>query len=188
MNGYLKASGIAKKPVVTLSGEAVAQVKDIVFDASRGSIRCFTLSGRGLLAGPLHQVLRWKNTHALGPDAVMVRNENALEDQEAARTGDEGQDGGDILGSRMMTRSGTHLGSITDAVIATGKTPVVAGYEIETAEHRRVLVPVTEPVTVSGDLVIVPDATAEHTAGDLAGLHNATEALREQIRRAKQED
>ncbi|MEU7561886.1 hypothetical protein [Streptomyces eurythermus] len=37
---------------MTLGGEAVAQIRDTVFDARAGRVTGFTLSGRGLLAGP----------------------------------------------------------------------------------------------------------------------------------------
>ncbi|MEV6961682.1 PRC-barrel domain-containing protein [Streptomyces sp. NPDC051207] len=52
MSGYLQAREITKKPVVTLGGEAAAQIKDVVLDAAQGDVRAVTLSGRGLLAGP----------------------------------------------------------------------------------------------------------------------------------------
>jgi sporulation protein YlmC with PRC-barrel domain len=184
MTRYLRASEITKKPVVTLGGEAVAQVKDIVFDSARGGIRCFTLSGRGLLSGPLKRPLRWKNVHALGPDAVMVRDASALEkddDRAAAAPG-----GGDVLGARLMTEDGTDLGRITDVIIETGaagETPQVVGYEIEsTAEAgRSLLLPVIEPLSASGEFVVVPTITTEYTAGDLAGLPTATASLRHRL-------
>ncbi|MGC9539044.1 PRC-barrel domain-containing protein [Streptomyces sp. UG1] len=183
MTTYMRASEIAKKPVVTLAGEDIGQVKDLVFDPSTGSIRCFTLAGRGLLAGPLHRALLWENVHALGPHAVMVRDESALEeDDSAARTDVGARGGGNVLGVAVMTRGGTRLGVITDAVVETGRAPRVAGYEIETAEHRRSLLPVTGPVTVSRERVLVPDATAQHSAGDLGGLGAAAEDLRDHLR------
>jgi uncharacterized protein YrrD len=183
---YLRAGEVAKKPVVTLAGEDIAQVKDIVFDPAQGGIRCFTLSGRGLFAGPLRRALLWENVHALGPDAVMIRGVDALEDDDRGARLDKGaQGGGNVLGARMMTESGTSLGKITDAVIATGRTPQIAGYEIESAEHRLLLVPVVGPVVVSGKLLIVPDATADCTAGDLAGLSAAAESLRTRLQQEK---
>ncbi|MEG3630479.1 PRC-barrel domain-containing protein [Streptomyces poriticola] len=189
MTGYLRAREIAKQPVVTLAGDDIGQVKDIVFDASTGGIRCFTLAGRGLFAGPLHRALLWRNVHALGPHAVMVRDESVLEeDDSAAGPGEEEHPGGDVLGVAVTTRSGARLGTVTDAVIATGRTPVVAGYEAETAEHRRVLLPVTGSVTVSSERVLVPDATAEHSAGDLEGFGTALESLRGRLESDPQED
>jgi sporulation protein YlmC with PRC-barrel domain len=183
---YLRASEVVKKPVVTLAGEDLAQVKDIVFEPARGGIRCFTLSGRGLLAGPLGRALLWDNVHALGPDAVMVRDEDSLEEDDAAARLDERErGGGNVIGARMMTESGTRLGVVTDAVIVTGKPPQIIGYEIGTAAHRSLLVPVAGPVVVSGKLVIVPDATADFTAGDLAGMPAAVESLRTRLQQER---
>ncbi|KUL35458.1 PRC-barrel domain-containing protein [Streptomyces regalis] len=189
MTVYMRASEITKKPVVTLAGDDLGQVKDLVFDASTGSIRCFTLAGRGLLAGPLHRALLWRNVHALGPDAVMVRDESALEeDDTAAQPSAKEPAGGNVLGVAIMTRSGARLGTVTDAVVEAGKTPVVAGYEIETPEHRRVLLPVAGPVTVSGERVLVADATAQYRAGDLGGFGTAAESLRIRLKEDSQGD
>lgn len=188
MTVYMRAGEIAGRPVVTLTGEDLGQIKDLVFDASTGGIRCFTLAGRGLLSGPLHRALLWENVHALGPHAVMVRDVNALEeDDAAARPGEEERAGVNVLGVAVTTRGGAQLGTVTDAVVSTGKEPVVAGYEVETAEHRRVLLPVAGPVTVSGERVLVPDATAEHSAGDLAGFGTAVERLRDHLGDDRQE-
>ncbi|MFR9799545.1 PRC-barrel domain-containing protein [Streptomyces sp. MS06] len=188
MTSYLRANEIAKKPVVTLAGNDLGQVKDIVFDASTGSIRLFTLAGRGLLAGPLHQVLPWGNVHALGPDAVMVRDESALEDESADLSGASQPGSGNVLGLAVTTRGGTRLGTVTDAVVESGRTPVVAGYEVETGEHRRVLLPVAGPVTVSDERVLVPDATAGHSAGDISGFGAAARSLREHLPGESKED
>ncbi|WP_215447922.1 PRC-barrel domain-containing protein [Streptomyces sp. ATCC 21386] len=189
MTVYMRAREIISKPVVTLSGDAVGQVKDIVFDSSTGSIRCFTLVGRGLLSRPLHQALRWEDVHALGPHAVTVRDERALEeDDTAARPGKEERAGVNVLGLAVTTRSGTQLGTVTDAVVATGRAPVVAGYEVETAEHRRVLLPVAGAVTVSGERVLVADITAQHSAANLGGFAEAVEKLRDLPERDSRED
>ncbi|MCZ9347590.1 PRC-barrel domain-containing protein [Streptomyces sp. TRM76130] len=187
MTVYTRASAITKKPVVTLEGEDLGQVKDIVFDPSTGTIRCFTLAGRGLLAGPLHRALSWENVHALGPHAVMVRDDGALEEgDEIARSGGPG--GGDVLGAAVMTRGGARLGVVTDAVVSAGRKPVVAGYEIETPERRRVLLPVAGPVTVSGERVLVPDATAQYSAGDLGGFGAAVQGLRSRLHASEEDD
>ncbi|MER5213592.1 PRC-barrel domain-containing protein [Streptomyces sp. NPDC002838] len=188
MTAYMRASAITKKPVVTLAGEDLGQVKDLVFDPSTGSIRCFTLAGRGLLAGPLHRALLWEKVHGLGPHAVMVRDESTLEeDDTAARSGAKEPGGGNVLGVAVVTRGGARLGTVTDAIVGMGRTPVVAGYEIETAEHRRVLVPVPGPVTVSGERVLVPEATAQCSVGDLGGFGAAAESLRNRLQHDPQE-
>lgn len=47
----MRTSEITKRPVVTLDGEDVAQVKDIVYAAGAGPVSSFTLAGRGLFSG-----------------------------------------------------------------------------------------------------------------------------------------
>ncbi|WP_028812506.1 PRC-barrel domain-containing protein [Streptomyces flavidovirens] len=188
MSDYLRAREIIKKPVVTLGGEAVAQIKDVVFDAARGDIRAFTLSGRGLLAGPMKRALSWKNVHALGPDAVIIPDETAMEDDAGTATeAQDGPGGGNVLGARMLTASGSDLGKINDVIVQTGKRPRVVGYQIETADTARqqILVPVLKPVSVSGEMVVVPDATAQYTAGDLAGLTAAAQGLHNRLEQEK---
>ncbi|MCH0543440.1 PRC-barrel domain-containing protein [Streptomyces sp. MUM 203J] len=185
MTDFVRASEMARLPVVTLEGEDVAQIKDIVFDAARGSVRCFTLSGRGLLAGPLKRDLPWNKVHALGPDAVMIRDESALADDDRISKDLTASGGGNVIGARVMTESGSSLGRIVDVVITGGRKPAVAGYEVETAGRgsHRVLLPVIKPVAVSGEMVLVPDATGEFTAGDLAGFPEAMRGLRRRLER-----
>jgi sporulation protein YlmC with PRC-barrel domain len=183
MNAYLRASEIAKKPVVTLGGDDVGQVKDIVFDPARGSVRCFTLSGRGLLAGPLKRALLWNKVHALGPDAVVIRDERALEDDDRAAQSAPSSGGGNVLGARVMTEDGAELGKIVDAVIETGTKPQVVGYEVQSTGdgRQRVLLPVVKPAAVSEEMVIVPKATGGFTARDFEGFAEAAQGLRTRL-------
>ncbi|MEU0214831.1 PRC-barrel domain-containing protein [Streptomyces sp. NPDC006265] len=184
----MRASEISGKPVVTLAGDDIGQVKDLVYDSVTGSIRCFTLAGRGLFAGPLHRALLWESVHGLGPHAVMVSDENSLEeDDTAARPSGEERAGVNVLGVAITSRNGVQLGIVTDAIVATGRAPVVAGYEVETGERRRVLLPVVGPVTVSDERLLVPDATAQHSAGDLAGFGTAVESLRTRLQHDQRE-
>ncbi len=108
----------------------------------------------------------------LGPDAVMIRDEDALagDDQTTKETTASG--GRERPGCPGDDRGGTDLGKVVDVIIEAGRKPVVAGYEIEAPGrgHHRVLLPVVKPVAASGEMVLVPDATGEFTAGDLAGF------------------
>ena len=56
MSLLMRATEVIKRPVVTLAGEDVAQIKDIVYAGAAGEVAGFTLNGRGLLAGPLKTV------------------------------------------------------------------------------------------------------------------------------------
>lgn len=45
--------------------------------------------------------------------------------------------------------------------------------------------PVLRPVALSGEMVVVPDTTAEYAAGDLASLPAAAQGLSESLGREK---
>jgi sporulation protein YlmC with PRC-barrel domain len=183
VKAYVRASEIAKKPVVTLGGEDVGQVKDIVFDPARGSIRCFTLSGRGLLAGPLKRALLWNKVHALGPDAVVIRDDSAIEDDDEAAKGPPSAAGGNVLGAQVMTDDGTDLGKIVDALVKTGRNPQVVGYEVQPVDdgQHRFLLPVVKPAAVSEEMVVVPKATGKFTTGDLGRFAEVAQGLRTRL-------
>ncbi|MFE3323962.1 PRC-barrel domain-containing protein [Streptomyces sp. NPDC059176] len=184
MNTYLRARDISEEPVVTLGGEDVAQIKDVIFDPMHGNIMCFTLSGRGMLAGPLKRALLWRKVHGLGPDAVMIRDEKAMEDDDtAAQEYTRAPGSGRIIGARMMTEDGTGLGTVTDVIIEVGKSARVIGYEVDSATDtgRTVFLPVIKPKSVSEEMVVVPACTAEFTAGDAAGLPTAADGLRRRL-------
>ena len=79
MSVLLRSSEITKLPVVTVAGEDIAQIKDIVYAAHGGQVGGFTLNGRGMFAGPLKTALPWANVVGLGPDAVIIKDEDGLE-------------------------------------------------------------------------------------------------------------
>src|SRR5471032_922467 len=117
----MRASEIIKRPVVTMRGEDIAQVKDIVYSAHGGAVGGFTLAGRGMFAGPMKLGLRWHAVAALGADAVMISDESALEATSivfAAAAAASGRAGGDVLGSQVLTDSGVDLGTVIDVIIA----------------------------------------------------------------------
>jgi uncharacterized protein YrrD len=164
MNTLLRAREITGRPVVTLAGDDIAQVKDVVFDAQDAGVRCFTLSGRDLLSGPLKRILLWKNVYALGPDAVMVR------------------------GAQAMSDDGLALGKISDVIveIEEGDTARVVGYEIESAgalwePRQHVLLPMPRPAAVSRERVVVPSVALQFTTGDLSGFREAARGLRARL-------
>ncbi|MGW7788750.1 PRC-barrel domain-containing protein, partial [Streptomyces tricolor] len=111
MNTLELASGLSGRVVVTLGGEAVAQVKDVVFDGPAGRITGFTLSGRGLLAGPMKRSLPFSGVHAIGPSAVMIAGETVFEDRDAVVGRGEAEHG-KVLGAGVVTQHGTGIGTV----------------------------------------------------------------------------
>ncbi len=189
----MRTSEIAKRPVVTLGGDDIAQVKDIVYAAAGGSVGGFTLAGRGLLAGPLKQALSWSSVEALGADAVMVKDESALDSvqQVLDASASSGGTGGDVLGSRVLTDAGTDLGKVVDVILEVGgrrDAPCdVVGYEIEASESlgeggSRLLIPLPDTISVSGEHLMVPASAKDFVRQDLAGFGAAVDDFRAHLR------
>ncbi len=197
----MRTSEIASLPVVTLAGEDVGQVKDLVFSADGGAVAGFTLVGRGRLSGPLHQGVTWANVHGLGPDAVMLSDESMLEKDknviaDAASLGTGSSKGGNVLGDRVLTDAGADLGKVVDVVISfengsDGPCDVV-GYEIEASEalaakasnaskHTKLLVPLPDTLAVSGEHLMVPASAENFVTDDLAGFGAAVQEFRAQL-------
>ncbi|WAX79361.1 PRC-barrel domain-containing protein [Streptomyces sp. KMM 9044] len=186
MNALMLASDITRRPVVTLGGEAVAQVKDVVFDGHAGQVSGFTLSGRGLFSGPLRQALPWEAVTSLGPHAVMIRDETAFESRDEVADSAEAAHG-NVLGARVLTDTGTDLGHVTDVVIeVTTAQALVAGYEITPAKAlshhgRTAFIPLVRTIAVSGEALVVPAAVAEFMTGDLPSLEKAIPEFRSRM-------
>ncbi len=205
MSRLMRTSEIAALPVVTIAGDDIAQVKDVVFSADGGAVVGFTLAGRGLLSGPLKDALAWGNVRGLGPDAVVVDGPELLEPVDgvlaAARsTGVSTGSGGNVLGDRVLTDSGTDLGKVSDVVIeydtgagSPGGPCDVVGYEIEAsdalkastsgnAKNTRLLLPLPDTLSVSSEHVMVPASAEGFVSHDLAGFGAAVQAFRSQLK------
>jgi uncharacterized protein YrrD len=188
----MRTSEVAKRPVVTMGGEDVAQIKDVVYSAGGGAVGGFTLAGRGVFAGPLKQGLAWSSVVALGADAVMVADEQALVPIQSVldASASAGGSGGDVLGSQVLTDSGTDLGTVVDVIIQVsdvhGGQCDVVGYEIEASEAlgtkgTKVLIPLPDTLAASGQHLMVPASAKDFVAQDLAGFGAAVAAFRAQL-------
>ncbi len=185
MTLLVRAKDVIGRPVVTLGGEDVAQVKDVVYVGEGGSVAGLTLNGRGLLAGPLKTALPWGAVLGLGRNAVMVSDESDLVPRsdllEQARSGP----GGDVLGSRVLTDTGVDLGEVVDVVVEVSDEADVVGYEIDSSsalgkDGRRVFVPLPDTLAVSVEALVVPAAVVDFVTDDLAGFGASVAAFRAQ--------
>jgi uncharacterized protein YrrD len=192
MSRLMRTSEVTKRPVVTLGGEDIAQIKDVVYSAGGGAVGGFTLAGRGLFSGPSKQALPWTSVLALGPDAVMIRDEEVLEPSATVLSLSEssGGSGGDVLGSQVLTDTGTELGTVVDVILEVsdggGGQCDVVGYEVEASEvlgthGTRVFIPLPDTLAVSGDHLMVPASATDFIAHDLAGFGAAVAAFRQQL-------
>ena len=181
------ASELTGRVVVTLGGEAVAQIKDTVFDGRAGWITGFTMSGRGLFSGPLRQSLPFSGVHAVGPSAVMIPSEAVFEDRDAVMPRG-GADHGAVLGAPVLTDQGTEVGTVVDVVVENGAGGRVAGFEIAAGENldsaqRKVFIPRGQTLAVSGQALVVPASASHFVADDLASFAAQVEAFLAQTER-----
>ncbi|WP_330335973.1 PRC-barrel domain-containing protein [Streptomyces sp. NBC_00557] len=184
MNTLMLASELTGRVVVTLGGEAVAQIRDTVFDAQAGRIKGFTLSGRGLLSGPLKESLPFSGVHAIGPSAVMIPSEAVLENRDVV-VGTGEADRGQVIGAPVLTDQGTEVGTVLDVVIEAGVGGRVIGFEIAAHENldsrkRKTFIPRGETLAVSGRALVVPADAGRFVADDLPSFSAQVEAFRAQ--------
>jgi sporulation protein YlmC with PRC-barrel domain len=178
MNELMAARSLTTRPVVTLGGDAVAHVKDTVCDDAARRITGFTLTGRGLLSGSLKEGLPWSAVHALGHDAVMIRDRRGLVSA-AAMTAHQHSLRTRVLGARVVTEAGTEIGTVLDVVVEGGTGGRIVGFRVAASRgfvpgrsrHRhRVYVARGETLTVAGRALVLPDDAVRHVAADLPGL------------------
>jgi uncharacterized protein YrrD len=185
----MRTSEITQRPVVTIDGDDVAQVKDIVYAAGGGAVGGFTLAGRGIFAGPLGVALPWSSVSALGTDAVMIADASVLEAVEGVVEASTSS-GGNVLGSQVLTDEGTELGVVVDVIVEVSHGDAsqcdVVGYEIEASEAlgtkgTKLLIPLPDTLAASGEHLIVPANAKNFVRQDLAGFGAAVEDFRAQL-------
>jgi uncharacterized protein YrrD len=185
--GLLRGAELVGHPVVTLGGEDIAEIRDVLFDAARGVLIGFTLNKRGRLSGRMSEVLAQSDVVGIGPEAVMVRSAESLSKQLPTHGIAGGRKPiGNVLDDRVLTDSGLVVGTVTDVVIDTDVGAVV-GFEIapSTEAHSRhspkSYLPFEEMRSVSGDTLVVPGAVTQYITADFAGFAQARDRYRTDI-------
>ncbi len=177
------ASAVRGLPVVTVTGgEDVAEVRDIVYDAEAGRIAGFSLNKRGRLSGRRREVLAAERVHAIGRDAVMVGDMDALVDpgDAPAEVGAPDRDR-NVIGNDVVTEGGVSLGTIRDVVLLVGGTGEVVGYQLERPAGGDGYIPLPAQLAVSGAALVVPNATEQFVRDDLVGLGAAVDEYRTKL-------
>ena len=182
----LRTSELVGRPVVTLGGELVAEIKDIIFESTGGRIAGFTLRNPGLFSRSRKDSLPWSEVHGIGRDAVMVTDETELPAAKQLAPRKQARKA-NVLEDRVLTDNGRDLGRVVDVVLHCGTRLEVVGYEVEASEAlgtagRRVLIPLPDTVAVSGENLIVPAAATEFVSDDMAGFGAAVDAFRARLR------
>ena len=181
MTRLVRGTELGGLPIVTLAGEDIAEVRDVVYDAGQGGLVGFTLNKRGFFSGRLKKILTVDCVSSIGRDAVMVADDDALtERDDAPATLTDASSDRDVIGAAVTTEAGNTLGRVTDVVVRIGKRAAAVGYELSSSddEARRLFVPLPEQVAVSGDTVMVPSGLDEFLRDDLTGFGGAVEDYR----------
>ena len=193
MSVLMRAREITGRPVVAISsGDAVAEVKDVVISHPSASVVGFTLNKRGFLGSPMKEVLPWERLGALGRDALMVDEPGVLTAQDAAidEARAEGRDR-DVIGATVMTDAGTALGTVVDVILEVGGDARIVGYEVHGPDVQRdkdaatLLIPVGETIAVSGETLMVPAEVEGFVRDDLSGFGSAVADYRAQLARER---
>lgn len=122
MNRVVRATDLLGQPVVTLSGDDLADVRDVVYNADEGRLVGFTLNKRSLFHGKLRQLLPMSAVRSIGRDAVMVDSDDALVDSgDAPPEIAEASPDRDVIGAVVLTSEGTQLGEVTDVIVSLGR-------------------------------------------------------------------
>ena len=168
----LRGRDVVGSPVVSIAtGDDLAEVRDVVFDPSEGTITGFTLNQRGRFKGRLRALLPIETVTAVGTDAVMVATDDALVDpDDAPGSVSAVRQEDDVLRDLVVTASGRQLGTIQDVVLLGGPTPRVVGFEIGGGDVGTGLIPLGQQHGVSGTALIVPDGFESRVRTDLTGL------------------
>jgi uncharacterized protein YrrD len=184
----LRGTDLNGLPVVSIAaGDALADVKDVVYSPERGALLGFTLNKRGFLGGPMRSVLTYDGVAAIGRDAVMVADESVVtsEDAELSTQVDESA-GRNVIGNEVLTDGGRRLGTVIDVVIEV-TTGEVVGYELtgdaslQAHAGRPLLIPIPATLAVSGDVLMVPAAAEPYIRDDLSGFGAAVDEFRSDL-------
>lgn len=179
----LRATSLIGRRVVTLGGDSWCEIKDLVFAPESGELVGFTLRKPGFLGGPLKETLAVRDIHGLGPDAVMISGPDALGSDSFAAGG------GNVIGDRVLTETGTDLGEVVEVIVSTSTPIDVVGFEIEASDaiddhDGRAFIPLPDTISMSAEHVVVPDAARDYVHDDLTGFGGAVEDFRRQLREA----
>lgn len=172
------AADLPGRTIVAIdSGDDIAEIRDVVFDPTTGSLIGFTLNKRGWFRGRLKRTLPVDAIAAIGPDAVLTPSAKSL--VATGHTDEElpADDGFDVIGVRVLTESGDDLGEISDVVLETGSAIGAVGYRV-TGENGDVFVPIASQISLSDQNIMLPAATSEFIRTDLAGFGAAVQSHR----------
>jgi uncharacterized protein YrrD len=191
MSGLLlRGTDLNGLPVVSIAdGDALAEVKDVVYSPERGVLLGFTLNKRGFFSGTMKAVLAYDDIAAIGRDAVMVADPTAVtEGGESLSKTVERSAERNVLGNDVLTDGGRRLGEVIDVVVEVTSGDVV-GYELKGDKELQghagqpLLIPIPATLAVSGTVLMVPAEVEPYIRDDLSGFGAAVDEFRSALPR-----
>jgi len=183
----VRATELSGMPVVSIAeGEALADVKDVLYDPEQGQLLGFTLNKRGFLRGPMKAVLPMSGVGAIGRHAVMVDDAEACAEKGSELAAEaRSSSGRNVIGDDVLTDGGRRLGKVVDIVVAADSGDVL-GYELEpdpslASGGATRFLPIPDTLAVSGSALVVPTEVEPFIRDDLSGFGAAVEEFRAQL-------
>lgn len=166
----IRGSQLIGRPVIDMeAAERLGKIKEVIVRHDGERIAGFVVShGETIMGtGGTRRLIPASALHAIGPDAITVRA-SALQEKAGGEL-DSLPRMSDVIGHKMMTRSGRLLGSINDVLID-GANGSIIGFAIgegvrnklenlfnQERAHVRGYVRANADLQVGNDLVVVPD-------------------------------
>ncbi len=177
----IRARELMGLPVVSIgSGEDVAEIRDVVYDGEAHRLVGFTLNKRGIFAGRLKSVLEMGSVAAIGPDAVMIDAESAIDDGGERPPGlDNLRAARPVIGNRVLSADGNDLGEVVSVIMSTGDESCAVGYELQPPDRKDTMfVPISAQMALSGENLVLPASATDFVRHDLVGFGAAIAAYR----------
>ena len=180
-----KGSDLIGKPVVSFdAGEQFEKIQDLIFDQNNNQLLGFVVDEGGWFSGA--RVLPLNRIQAVGPDAVIVPDKNAVIAADNEPTFRKILERNNILkGTKIITTDGKDLGTLVDLYFDE-QTGAVEGYEASggifaDAVSGRSFVPAPHTLKIGEDVAFVPPETAQLMEEQVGGLRGAAQSATESV-------
>lgn len=166
----IKGSQLVGRPVVDMeAAERLGKIKEIIVQRDGERVAGFVVAhGESIVGtGGTRRIIPASSLHAIGPDAVTVRA-SAMKDQATGEL-DSLPRMSDVIGHKMVTRSGRLLGAIDDVLI-NGSDGTIIGFVVgegvrnklegifnQDRSRIRGYVRADADLQVGNELIVVPD-------------------------------
>ena len=163
----MKYSDLKGKPVVDVaSADKLGSVSDLYINLQEQRVLALRVNVSGLFSGD--RAVLWTDLQSVGENAVTVANAEVLREAKDVPVLQGLGDSGDVLHDKVMTESGTEVGT-TDDMEIDPKTGAIVSYVLrggflEGLQHREQLVLASWVKTVGKKLIVVQDQATTETA------------------------